>query len=57
MLPTENSILMWKRLRHADAQLHLYPDAGHGFLYQYAAPFSALVNSFLDSAGSRDSHL
>ncbi|KAM4065217.1 alpha/beta hydrolase fold domain-containing protein [Hirsutella rhossiliensis] len=57
LLPTDNSIVMWKKLRHADAQLHLYPDAGHGFLYQYAGPFAALVNNFLDSTSSRDSHL
>ncbi|ODA83302.1 hypothetical protein RJ55_01815 [Drechmeria coniospora] len=48
LLPTENSIIMWRNLRHADAQLHLYPDSGHGFLYQYADTFSALVNEFLD---------
>ncbi|PHH82551.1 hypothetical protein CDD83_3237 [Cordyceps sp. RAO-2017] len=49
LLPTENSIVMWRKLSHADAQLHLYPDAGHGFLYQYAGPFAALVNRFLDA--------
>ncbi|KAF7563321.1 hypothetical protein G7046_g795 [Stylonectria norvegica] len=48
LLPTENSILMWKKLSKADAQLHLYPDAGHAFLYQYAIEFSRLVNDFLD---------
>jgi pimeloyl-ACP methyl ester carboxylesterase len=48
LLPTENSILMWQKLQHANAQLHLYPDSGHGFLYQYAAHFAATVNAFLD---------
>jgi pimeloyl-ACP methyl ester carboxylesterase len=35
-------------LKHADAQLHLYPDSGHAFLYQYADHFANLVNAFLD---------
>ncbi|KJZ75885.1 hypothetical protein HIM_04709 [Hirsutella minnesotensis 3608] len=54
VLPTENSILMWKKLSHANAQLHLYPDAGHGFLYQWAGAFAALINDFLDCAASQD---
>lgn len=48
LLPTENSYLMWKKLSKAKAQLHLYPDSGHGFLWQYAEEFSKLVNNFLD---------
>ena len=48
LLPTENSILMWKKLSKKNAQLHLYPDAGHAFLYQYADEFSKLINDFLD---------
>ncbi|PSN59798.1 alpha/beta-hydrolase [Corynespora cassiicola Philippines] len=48
LFPTENSILMWKQLANANAQLHLYPDSGHAFLYQYASEFSRLVNDFLD---------
>jgi pimeloyl-ACP methyl ester carboxylesterase len=50
LLPTPNSILMFKIMQNANAQLHLYPDSGHGFLYQYAAQFSKLVNDFLDDA-------
>lgn len=50
LLPTENSIVMWRMLSRAAAQLHLYPDSGHGFLWQNAVPFAALVNTFLDSA-------
>ena len=57
LLPTENSILMWGKLSHADAQLHLYPDSGHGFLYQYADHFSRLVNSFLDQPAERTCRL
>lgn len=39
---------MWKLLANADGQLHLYPDSGHGFLYQYASQFAQLINDFLD---------
>lgn len=49
---------MWQMLANANAQLHLYPDSGHGFLYQYAAEFSKLMNDFLgfDDVAQR-SHL
>ncbi|KAF2450477.1 alpha/beta-hydrolase [Karstenula rhodostoma CBS 690.94] len=50
LMPTKNSIVMYRQLENANAQLHLYPDSGHGFLYQYAAHFSKLVNDFLDDA-------
>ncbi|KAF4124755.1 alpha/beta hydrolase fold [Geosmithia morbida] len=53
LLPTENSILMWKMLRHAGAHLHLYPDSGHGFLYQYAGHFAKLINDFLEQPDER----
>ncbi|KAL7923433.1 alpha/beta-hydrolase [Trichoderma austrokoningii] len=52
LLPTDNSILMWKMLSFADARLHLFPDSGHGFLYQYADEFAELVNAFLGANGS-----
>jgi pimeloyl-ACP methyl ester carboxylesterase len=48
LVPTENSIVMWKRLTNTDATLHLYPDSGHGFLNEYHVQFSRLVNEFLD---------
>lgn len=38
---------MWRKMKNAQAQLHLYPDSGHGFLYQYADEFSKLINVFL----------
>ncbi|KAH0597718.1 hypothetical protein MHUMG1_04089 [Metarhizium humberi] len=57
LLPTENSILMWKKLSHANAQLHLYPDSGHGFLFQHATVFSGLINEFLDDAAEQTSRL
>jgi len=45
MLPTPNSYLLAKHL--PNARLTIYPDAGHGFLFQYAAEFGAEVNAFL----------
>ncbi len=46
LLPTENSFLMYKML--PNAHLHLYPDSGHGFLYQYSAHFAELIHQFLE---------
>jgi pimeloyl-ACP methyl ester carboxylesterase len=48
LVPTQNSITLWKRLVNCDATLHLYPDSGHGFLDEYHEQFSRLVNEFLD---------
>ncbi|KAK3191153.1 hypothetical protein K4F52_002739 [Lecanicillium sp. MT-2017a] len=57
LLPTDNSILMWKMLSHLKAQLHLFPDAGHGFLFQYATELAKIINDFLDTPGAQDSKL
>jgi pimeloyl-ACP methyl ester carboxylesterase len=38
MIPTKNSRLLADRL--PDAELKIYPDAGHGFLFQYPAEFA-----------------
>ncbi|UUU21891.1 alpha/beta fold hydrolase [Streptomyces sp. DSM 40750] len=46
LMPAKNSHLLAKHL--PNAQLHIYPDAGHGFLYQYAVKFGTEVNAFLD---------
>jgi pimeloyl-ACP methyl ester carboxylesterase len=48
LVPTENSITLWRKLVNADAHLHLYPDSGHGFLDEYHEHFARLVNEFLD---------
>jgi pimeloyl-ACP methyl ester carboxylesterase len=45
MVPTPNSHLLADRL--PDARLTIYPDAGHGFLFQYPAEFAAEVQAFL----------
>ncbi|KAH7316574.1 Alpha/Beta hydrolase protein [Stachybotrys elegans] len=54
LLPTSNSVTMWQKLSHANAQLHLYPNSGHGFLYQYAPQFAKLLNDFLDGDDEAD---
>ncbi|WP_371671713.1 alpha/beta hydrolase [Streptomyces sp. NBC_00289] len=46
LMPAKNSHLLARYL--PNAQLHIYPDAGHGFLYQYAVTFGTEVNTFLD---------
>jgi pimeloyl-ACP methyl ester carboxylesterase len=46
MLPNENACLMFKHLK--DAQLILYPDSGHGVLFQYPKTFVNHVLLFLN---------
>jgi pimeloyl-ACP methyl ester carboxylesterase len=45
MVPTENTYLLADHLR--SARLSIYPDAGHGFLFQYPVEFGTEVNAFL----------
>jgi len=45
MIPTVNAWLMARHL--PDARVRVYPDAGHGFLYQWPAEFASLVADFL----------
>jgi pimeloyl-ACP methyl ester carboxylesterase len=45
MVPTRNSHRLAERL--PDARLRIYPDAGHGFLFQYPCEFAAEVQTFL----------
>ena len=44
--PTFNSYVLYQRI--PKAQLILYPDSGHGSLFQYHALFVSHVNTFLD---------
>jgi pimeloyl-ACP methyl ester carboxylesterase len=46
MMHTHNSRLLAERL--PNAQLRVYPDAGHGFLDQYPEQFAADVHAFLE---------
>lgn len=45
MVPTRNSRLLARNL--PNAQLSIYPSAGHGFLFQYPSEFADEVNHFL----------
>ena len=47
MMHTQNSHLLAVRL--PNAQLRIYPDAGHGFLNQYTELFADDVHAFLDA--------
>jgi pimeloyl-ACP methyl ester carboxylesterase len=46
MAPTVNSYVMAQRI--PDAQLVIYPDAGHGAIFQYPSTFVAHATEFLD---------
>jgi pimeloyl-ACP methyl ester carboxylesterase len=45
MIPTINSHILADHI--PDARLRIYPDAGHGFLFQYPKQFAELVTEFL----------
>lgn len=45
MIPTINSQVLADHI--PDARLRVYPDAGHGFLFQYPVQFAELVTTFL----------
>jgi pimeloyl-ACP methyl ester carboxylesterase len=47
MLPVDNAYVMFKGLRNA--QLVLYPDSGHGALFQYHEFFVSQVQTFLNA--------
>lgn len=46
MIPTKLSHLMAGLI--PDARIHIYPDAAHGFLFQYPEEVAADVNTFLN---------
>jgi pimeloyl-ACP methyl ester carboxylesterase len=47
MMHTQNSLLLADHL--PNAQLRIYPDAGHGFLDQYPELFADDVHAFLET--------
>ncbi|MBO9129001.1 alpha/beta hydrolase [Bacillus sp. 165] len=47
MAPTKNSFILSEKL--PNAQLIIYPDSGHGHLFQFPELFAENVNSFLDA--------
>ena len=50
MIPTKLSHLLAGLI--PDAQIRIYPDVAHGFLFQYPTQVAAEVNTFLASEGS-----
>lgn len=46
LVHTDHSWEVMKRI--PNAHLHIYPNSGHGFLFQYAELFSTHLNLFLD---------
>lgn len=53
MIPTKLSHLLAGLI--PDAQIRIYPDAAHGFLFQYPTKVAADVNAFLAREGSVES--
>jgi pimeloyl-ACP methyl ester carboxylesterase len=47
MVPSSNSVDLARRL--PNARLKLYPDAGHGGVFQYHREFVEEVQNFLES--------
>lgn len=47
IIPTSNSYILQKKLRNAE--LHLYPDSGHGYLYQFPDKYARQLELFLDA--------
>lgn len=54
LCPTPNSWVMLQKIKNA--RLHIYPRAGHGFLYQHAKLFAGHVNEFLDAEVEREEY-
>ena len=52
MIPTENAWLMARHL--PNARVRIYPDSGHGFLFQWPEQFAALVHNFLGGRPGED---
>ena len=49
MIPTRHTFVLQQRLPNAWAKI--WPDSGHGFLYQFAVEFAGDVGRFLDGDG------
>jgi hypothetical protein len=47
MIPTVNSFVMQQRM--PNGLLIIYPNSGHGFLFQYAAHFAKHALQFLEA--------
>ena len=51
LIPTSRSLEFLKRIK--DVRMSIYPEAGHGFIWQYAERVAAELNTFLDSGGQQ----
>jgi hypothetical protein len=55
----DNDLMIPSKLSHLlaglipDARIRIYPDAAHGFLFQYPAEVAAEVNAFLAGGADR----
>jgi pimeloyl-ACP methyl ester carboxylesterase len=54
MVPTINSFMLSQHI--PNAQLIVYPDAGHGAHFQYPGLFVAHTKLFLDNTSNRGRH-
>jgi pimeloyl-ACP methyl ester carboxylesterase len=45
MIPSTNSNILGRQL--PNARVRIYPDAGHGFLFEWPREFAVLVSEFL----------
>jgi pimeloyl-ACP methyl ester carboxylesterase len=47
MIPTINTHILGEHL--PNARVRIFPDAGHGFLFQWPVEFADVVRTFLES--------
>ncbi|EXJ72590.1 uncharacterized protein A1O5_03736 [Cladophialophora psammophila CBS 110553] len=50
LVPEQNSILLWQKISQTNpnVHIHMYPESGHGFMFEYHGHCASLVNEFLD---------
>ncbi|KIW24508.1 uncharacterized protein PV07_10219 [Cladophialophora immunda] len=50
LVPEQNSILLWQKISQTNpnVHIHMYPESGHGFMFEYHHHCARLVNEFLD---------
>ncbi len=50
LVPEQNSILLWQKIseKNPNVHIHMYPESGHGFVFEFHDHCARLVNEFLD---------